>query len=164
MADLSVLNDILSTRNTLVAIASIMTVALWRAWTGLPAVMQQWIAHRQAIVAEKDAAWKRLRDEIERYAARQLLSEERHDECERNLAAEREARHLAVTELRDELAAEHAERMKFQAILDGHGEVRQAAAAAAAEARHPDASMAPESAKAAERVRRMRGGENGDGI
>jgi hypothetical protein len=57
-----------------------------------------------------------------------------------------------------------AESIKKQAIIDGHGEVRQAAASAAAEARHADAIQAPEAAKAAERLRRMRGGQDGDGI
>lgn len=156
MADLSVLNDILSTRNTLVAIASIMAVALWRGWTGLPAVMQQWIAHRQEVSARKDKEWKRLSDEVDKLSRR-------HDECEEKLAAEREARHADVSQLRDDLNAERAARIEKQAMLDGQGEVRQAAEVAAAMQRL-DPDKAPESLKAAERVRRIRSGEDGDGI
>ena len=143
MAYLSALNDILSVRNGVWSLVALFALALWHGWKGLPAVMQQWIAGRQqraaeevakrkAAAEEKAADWDRLREEVSRLA-------ERHDECERNLATEREARHLAVSQLRDEVATERAERMKLQAILDGHGEVKQAAAVAAAEARRDEA-------------------------
>lgn len=140
VVDLSAINDILSIRNGVWSLVALFVVGLWRGWAGLPAVMQQWIARRQAIAAEKDAEWRRLSDEVTRLAAR-------HDECEDKLAAEREERHQQVSELRDELAAERAERTKQQAINDGRGEVRQAAASAAAEVRLDELSKRQESSK-----------------
>jgi hypothetical protein len=157
MAYLNALSDVLSIRNGIWSLVALALIGLWHGWKGLPAVMQQWIARRQAIAAErqadrdalaaeKAADWSRIRDEVSRLADRvKVLEAEAAHWRERAITAE-------------------AESIKKQAIIDGHGEVRQAAASAAAEARHADAIQAPEAAKAAERLRRMRGGQDGDGI
>jgi len=86
MADLNVLSDILSTRNTLVAIASILAVAVWRGWTGLPAVMAQWNERLRDKVAERATDWTRLRDEIGRLDARCKSLEEAEQRCRSELA------------------------------------------------------------------------------
>ena len=89
MADLGVLahlSDILSTRNTLVAIASIMVVGLWRGWTGLPAVMAAWNERLRDKVSERATDWTRLRDEIARLDTRCKNLEEAEQRCRSELA------------------------------------------------------------------------------
>lgn len=117
MVDLSAINDILSIRNGVWSLVALFVVGMWRGWAGLPAVMQQWIARRQAIAAEKDAEWKRLRDEVVRIDGRCDFLQREVDECR-----EREGKWMSRA-------------LTAEAIVQGHGEVRQAAAAASAEAR-----------------------------
>jgi hypothetical protein len=156
MVDLSALDAILSARNGVWATFLLLCVLAWRGWTGLPAVMQQWIERRKAIQAAKDADWIRIRDRLESV-------ETRHDECERNLAAEREQRHRDVSSLRDEIAAERAERMRVERLLFAEGEIKQAQAMAQGEVR-ADPAKSPEAMKSAERVRHIReNGKNGNG-
>src|SRR5688572_23381575 len=120
MVDLNVVNDILSTRNFVGGIFGLLAIAVWRKWTGLPAVMQLWIARRQAIATEKGKDWIRLREEINRL-------DERCDHLQRE-----------VDECREREGVWMGRAIAAESKLQGEGDVRQAAAVAAAEVRLDD--------------------------
>jgi hypothetical protein len=97
-------------------------VALFRAW---PLIMARINERHRDRVAEETADWTRthelqtmLVDEIKRLGERLKAVEIENEECRKNLA-----------DMRDELAIERAERMKFQRLLQANGEIRQAAQA-----------------------------------
>jgi superfamily II RNA helicase len=135
VVDVNALAQILSIRNGVWAAAALIALGVFRLWHALPAIMERLNERRRDTAAERAADWTRLRDRLETVEAK-------HEKCERDLMAEREQRHKDVSGLRDEIAVERAERMKLQAILDGQGQVRQAAAAAQAEVR-ADPDKAP---------------------
>jgi hypothetical protein len=128
MADLSVLSDILSARNTLVAIFGLAAVALWRAWTGLPAVMARWNERERDKVSERASDFERLREELKRSDERNAkrddritFLEESEQRCRHDLADA--LRRLAVLEgyemgrgkaAQDAQAIVSTERMKQQ--------------------------------------------------
>lgn len=155
MFDLNALNAILSARNGIWTLVVLVFVLLFRGWQHVPAIITAWSARRQSIQAAKDADWTRIRDRLK-------AVEVRHDECERNLHAEREQRIKDISSLRDELAGEKAERMRLERLMLADGEIRQAKAAVQAELR-ADPDKATEATKAAERVDRIRNGDKGEG-
>lgn len=128
MVEWSALSSILSARNGVWTLVVLVMVGLWRGWAGLPAVMAQWIERRRVIAAEKAADWERLRAENSRFAERLHVVEERHDECERNLAAERQQRHADVSSLRNELADAKGRLREIEGYMMGQGKARQDAA------------------------------------
>ena len=120
MVDWVALNSILSARNGVWTLVVLFVVGLWRGWAGLPAVMAQWVAMRQAQAAEKRAVeaakeaakaadWSRIRDEVDRLAGRVRLLEEQVAECERDRL------HWMDRAI------------KAEAVLMGQGETRQQA-------------------------------------
>lgn len=128
MVDESAVAEFFSLEAGVWTIAGIMGLLLFRIWNSVPALVGRWIEWRKLKAAEKAADWARLRD---------MLHEERTEAAafRREQLAENEQCRAALAEVREELAQERAERMKLQAIIDGMGEVRKAAAAAAAEVR-----------------------------
>jgi septal ring factor EnvC (AmiA/AmiB activator) len=110
----------------------LLAVYIVNRWPALMAERTKWWQTRSdAKAVERDKDWSRLREEISRLEERCARIEAREEECRQNLK-----------EVRDELADERAERKKLQAIIDGWGEVRQAAANAAAEVRADEAEKA----------------------
>lgn len=87
----------------------------------LPRILPQWIAgmneRRRDTASEKAADWTRLREEIARYSARIEKLEASEERCRRDLA-----------DAQGRLA-------KLEGFVAGQGDVRQAAALAAAEVR-----------------------------
>lgn len=135
MVSVDALDSILSVRNFVGIMALANVLIGWRMWILLPSLMERWNERR------RDRATIEA-DQYERMDSRVQRLEKREEECREELAAEREGRHRDVSALRDELAAEKAERVTLQAIIQGQGEVRQAAAAAAAEVRLDEAKKA----------------------
>lgn len=110
----------------------LLAVYIVNRWPALMAERTKWWQTRSdAKASERDKDWSRLREEIARLEERCARIEAREEECRQNLK-----------EVRDQLADEAAERKKLQAIIDGWGEVRQAAANAAAEVRADEAEKA----------------------
>jgi len=103
------------------AIALMAGVMAFKTW---PYILERWNERLRDRATERAGDWKRLREEIARLCDRCERLEARDEECRTNLLA-----------VREDLAAERGERMKLQAIIDGMGEIRQAAANAAAEVR-----------------------------
>ncbi len=100
-----------------------------------PAWLAKKIEADRAKYNEREGDWTRLREEIHR------LNQRLNEEIER-ARVEREAQEQENRRCRHELAVisaklgqEVTERIKLQAILDGMGEIRQAAANASAEVR-----------------------------
>lgn len=128
MVDWQAINAIISTRNGVWTLVALTIMAIWRGWTGLPALMAQWTARRQAMAAEKAADWERLREEVKRLAGRVDTLATKVEECE---AREAEWRNRAITAETD-LTRERA-------VQDGMGIANQRAAAAmAADRADPD--------------------------
>lgn len=117
----------------------LLAVYIVNRWPALMAERTKWwqtrsdakASERDKEASERDKDWSRLREEIARLEERCARIEAREEECRQNLK-----------EVRDQLADEAAERKKLQAIIDGWGEVRQAAANAAAEVRADEAEKA----------------------
>lgn len=110
MVDVSALASLFSVESGVWAIAVILALLVARIWNSVPALVGRWIEFRKLKAAERGADWRRLREERNHY----------HDllrECEQERAL---LQHRAVT---------------AEAALQGYGDVRQAAAAAAAEVR-----------------------------
>lgn len=105
----------------LTAIACAVVVTLVRAW---PLIMERVNEARRDRATIRTGEMERMDARIRRLEDRCTELEDEKDECRRQLEG-----------VRDELAAERAARMKLQAIIDGRGEVNQAAAVAAAEVR-----------------------------
>lgn len=128
MVDAGAVSDIFSLTSAAWSGVLVLGIIAWRLWNGLPAVMAQWVAWRQAKLAAqlarekaineaKDTDWTRLRDEVGRLSGRV-------ETLEREVAAchDREFEWMSRA-------------LRAEAINQGQGEVRQAAAAASAEVR-----------------------------
>lgn len=147
--DVAAINAILSTRNGVWTLVVMAFVIAWRGWPHIPAIMGAWAARRKAIADERTADWTRIRDRLE-------AVEVRHEKCEHDLHAEREQRIGDISDLRDQLAGEKAERMRLERLLFAEGEIRQAKAQVQAEIR-----SSPESAPTA--AKRFNGDKGGEG-
>lgn len=123
--DAAALREIFNLTTGVWTIAAVLMLMACRLWNGLPAVMAQWIAWRRQRQEEKDAQeqarlraraadWDRLRGIVARLDERVAFLER-----ERTLWMDRAIR--------------------AEAIIQGQGEVRQAAANASAEVRLDDA-------------------------
>lgn len=93
MVDERALASIFSLTTGVWTIAGILALTTWRIWNGLPAVMAQWVAWRQAKMADKlareqaaaeakAADWSRLRGEVDRLLGRVDTLEEKCDKLE----------------------------------------------------------------------------------
>jgi hypothetical protein len=131
MVDLNALSAILSARNGVWTLVVLFFIGLWRGYSGLPAVMAQWIARRQAIAAEKDAEWKRLRDEVERYS-------QQRDEADQRFTQFRDEQLLENAECRRQLHEALGRLAQVEGFMMGQGKARQDAAAIVAVERLTD--------------------------
>lgn len=148
MVDWAALNAILSARNGIWTLVVLVFVLLWRGWQHVPAIITAWSARRAAINAAKDADWSRIRDRL-------ATVEDLHERCEQALHREREQRIKDISEIRDDLATERAERMRLERLMFAEGEIRQAKAVVQAETR-------AEPGKATETAKRFNG-DKGEG-
>lgn len=155
MVDWVAVNSILSTRNGVWTIVTLLLVVAWRGWPHVPAIITAWSARRQAIQAAKDADWSRLRGEVASYREETAAVKALHQKCEDALHAEREQRIKDIAGLHDDVATERAERMRLERLLFAEGEIRQAKSAVQAELR-------ADPAKATETAKRF-GNGNGEG-
>lgn len=124
MVDAQTVSSIFSVKGALWSFNCLAMLALFRMWPHLPNFMAQWNERRRDIQAAKDADWKRIRDEVDRYSGRLNAVE---DECESLRRAVQDCEEREIEWRRRALEAE--------TLLLGQGIVRQAAAHAAAEVR-----------------------------
>jgi hypothetical protein len=83
--DFAAINSILSTRNGVWATFLVLMVIAWRGYSGFPAFLAALVARRQAIWAQKDAEWKRIVGEVQRYSERLQVVEKHDEDCQRQL-------------------------------------------------------------------------------
>lgn len=141
MADVPVLAQI-AQYGPMAVIAAAAVLFVFRAWNGVPAFMAQLLEIKKAAAAEKAADWTRLRDEIIRLDQRFRDERERSDRRQEAQELENEKCRRDLAELRDEHANEKAERVRLERLMLAEGEIRQAGASAAAEARADAADKA----------------------
>lgn len=76
--------------------AGIFALLAIRVWSGIPNLMEKWLAFRIARAAEKTADWDRRGDELNRLDARCIKLEEAEQKCRDELADAKER--IAVLE------------------------------------------------------------------
>lgn len=81
--DVAALKQIFSIQSAAWAVVALLFLFAVRMWNGAPAMLQQWIAWRQAKAAEKAADWNRLRDEISRLSEAEKRCREDYAELHR---------------------------------------------------------------------------------
>lgn len=108
MSSEGALAQIFSTAGAAWTATTILALVALRMWSGLPQLLDKWLAYRTARAAEKAADWTRLRDEIERLQAWCSELQKEVDECRRRegewmaRAIAAEAAHLGFGEAHQE--------------------------------------------------------------
>lgn len=99
MADVSAIRQIFSVEGAAWTGTAILALVAMRVWSGLPQLLDKWLAWRTAKAEERSADWRRLREEIIRLS-------EAEKRCREDYAA-LHAKHMEVIERLTALEAYH---------------------------------------------------------